>query len=91
MVEIQSDEDGSRLIGRREAILRAKAIIDNLQKGSLSEGLDIAEALLRAAADAKKKDPSDPRPYHGRNFDLWLKLGRQELRGQAVDVPAARR
>ena len=51
MVCIKSSENGSQLIGRKEAILRAQAIL-GLDKASQ----DLVEALLMAANEARKND-----------------------------------
>lgn len=71
MVELISDEKGSELIGRREALLRAKAII-----GLDRDSVWLVEALISAANAAKIEE--DGQPYDSRNMELMQSVAQQE-------------
>ena len=71
MVEIISDEKGSELIQRREALLRAKAII-----GMDKDSAWLVEALIKAANEAKMED--DGVPYDSRNMELMQSVAAEE-------------
>jgi len=71
MVEIISDEKGSELIARREALLRAKAII-----GMDKDSTWLVEALIKAANEAKVEE--DGKPYDSRNMELMQSVAAEE-------------
>jgi len=73
MVEITSDENGSELINRREALNRARGII-GLDKDS--EWL--VEALIKAANQARINDPDVGKPYSSESMELFLKTAKEE-------------
>jgi hypothetical protein len=64
MVEITSDENGAVLIGRREALHRARAIV-----GIDKDAQWLCEALITAANEAKIND--DGQPYSSQSLELW--------------------
>ena len=68
MVEILSDENGSELINRKEALHRAKAII-----GIDQDSPWLVEALIKAANQAKQNDPDDGKPYDSESMELLMK------------------
>jgi hypothetical protein len=70
MVEIVSP-DGSTLISRKEALMRAKAVI-----GMDKEAADLVEALVLAANEAKINETG--KPYDSRNLELMIKTAREE-------------
>lgn len=71
MVEIVSDQNGSVLIGRREALHRARAIV-----GVDKDSQWLCEALIDAANDAKVNDGG--RPYTSANLELWKATASRE-------------
>jgi len=75
MVEILSDESGSELISRKEALHRAKAII-GLDKDSPW----LVEALVKAANQARINDPDYGKPYNSESMELLLKTANDEAR-----------
>ena len=75
MVKITSDENGEQLISRRDALLRAQAII-----GLDGDAPDMTAQLIKAANQARINDPSVGRPYSSTELDAFLKA--IQLEGQ---------
>jgi hypothetical protein len=70
MVEIKSDENGTQLITRKEALQRARGII-----GLDDQAQDFVEALVKAADDARFNETG--RRYSSKNKEALLAVAAQ--------------
>ena len=73
MVEITSDEHGPQLISRREALVRAQAVL-----GMDRDSEWLCEALINAANEAKINE--DGKGYSSANLELWKSTAAEEAR-----------
>ena len=83
MVLIKSDENGDELIGRREALMRARAIAGMDEKAA-----GFAESLILAADEAMKNETGGE-GYGGEaleQFKLFLKAAEQDRLGKGIQV-----